>query len=59
LDVWWCCGLASLVALGLAVSGMSRPTASAEGTVGAEVTEVAAAAVPEQPNAVPVSSESR
>ena len=25
LSVWWCCGLASLVALVLATSGMSRP----------------------------------
>jgi predicted MFS family arabinose efflux permease len=27
LNVWWCCGLASLVALVLAATGMSRPTA--------------------------------
>lgn len=25
-NVWWCCGLASLLALGLATAGMQRPT---------------------------------
>ncbi|HEX8095578.1 MFS transporter [Jatrophihabitans sp.] len=29
LNLWWCCGLASLLALALAVSGMRRPPAGA------------------------------
>jgi MFS family permease len=58
--VWWCCGLASLLALVLAVSGMHRPAVLPGEQDG--LPPVAAAAAPTAAAAeldVPVSSESR
>lgn len=50
-NVWWCCGLGSLIALGLAASGMTKPTPAepAPAVAGPAVDNIA----------VPVSSEGR
>jgi predicted MFS family arabinose efflux permease len=57
LNVWWCCGLASLVALALAASGMSRPVPQAVRPAGAASIEPTTASI--EQTAVSVSSESR
>lgn len=63
LNVWWCCGLASLVALVLAVSGMRRPdpVADQSGATEQQDLPVALAAPTAAASSAdaPVSSESR
>ena len=74
-NVWWCCGLASLVALALATTGMRRPAPAADAPDGTDAPATAAGPAatgrPDDPDPafpavadvsafdVPVSSESR
>ncbi|MEO6703744.1 MAG: MFS transporter [Jatrophihabitantaceae bacterium] len=53
LNVWWCCGLASLVALVLAVSGMSRPEQESSPTEPVAEPTSEPATVPVEPVAGP------
>ncbi len=46
LNVWWCCGLASLLALVLAISGMQRPGTTPRGRHSAEAAGRAVAEPP-------------
>ncbi|MDQ2837262.1 MAG: MFS transporter [Actinomycetota bacterium] len=73
LNVWWCCGLASLVALVLAASGMSRPVPESQTASVPESEPVSVSApspdvgtnidtsagTPVSSDSTPVSSESR